>query len=462
MTRHYTLLFFILVLCLLPMRNTHQVPTAQASDTLQVTPTDNGVYLLWNPNSTTEHHEILLEVTPGTIPVLTTITSQVTPDTNHLPIVDDYTQSSSPIRLGTPVLVRGQRMVVATLQPRVYGYRNAIQRVITFAGRISNVTRATESAILGSAAPFLTTSTPPRRFTGKEWRIIINTPGMQKIPATLLRTLGIASQGSHLGRLVIQDANGTILPVARNGLNDNQLDPADALVFYAPPTNNRWNAKQTLWLRINDTPTSDMTTRIISDTTSVVQTSADELAQHQLPRIYEPSIAGADGDHWFLQRIRTDNTTPASEIPISPTWKGTAVAPFVTKATISGNALDTTAGPHTMNLTLNRLSNQVTWVGVGAWQQTLNITGIGAIHLFAGSNGISELLINTIQFARTTAIAPNIPFLLPQIGGYRAAAKLPTGSVIYDITDSTNPVIIQNTAQPDVMRSSTPTNECSS
>lgn len=109
-----------------------------------------------------------------------------------------------------------------------------------------------------------------------------------------------------------------------------------------------------------------------------------------------------------------------------------------------------------MNLTLNRLSNQVTWVGVGAWQQTLNITGIGAIHLFAGSNGISELLINTIQFARTTAIAPNIPFLLPQIGGYRAAAKLPTGSVIYDITDSTNPVIIQNTAQPDVMRSSTP------
>jgi Peptidase family C25 len=456
MNRHYTLLLFILVLCLLPMRNTHQVPTAQASDTLQIITNGNGVRLVWNPDTANEHHEILFEVTPGTTPVLTTITSQITPDINHLPIVDDYTQSSSPIHLGTPVLVRGHRVVVATLQSRVYGYRNAIQRVISFDGTISNVTQTNEYDLLRGSAPFLATSTAPHRYTGKEWRVTINTPGMQKIPATLLRSLGIASQGSHLGRLIIQDANGTMIPVDRTGLNDNQLDTADSLVFYAPPNNDRWNTKQTVWLRINDTTAGGMTTRVISDTASMVQTSAYELAQRQAPLIYEPTIAGEDGDHWFLQRIRTDNTTPASEITISPTWKGTAVAPFVTKAMITGNAIDSTAGPHILNLTLNRLSSNITWVGVGAWQQVLDITGTGTMRLFAQSTGISELLINTIQFARTTAIAPNIPFLLPQIGSYRASAKPPTGSVIYDITDSTSPVIIKNTTQPDVMRSNAP------
>jgi hypothetical protein len=94
------------------MRNTHQVPTAHASDTLQIITNGNGVRLVWNPDTANEHHEILFEVTPGTTPVLTTITSQITPDINHLPIVDDYTQSSSPIHLGTPVLVRGHRVVV--------------------------------------------------------------------------------------------------------------------------------------------------------------------------------------------------------------------------------------------------------------------------------------------------------------------------------------------------------------
>jgi hypothetical protein len=347
-------------------------------------------------------------------------------------------------------------MVVATLQPRVYGYRNAIQRVISFEGTISNVTQADENVILNSATPFLTTSIPPARFTGKEWRVTINTPGMQKISATLLRTLGIANQGTHLGRLTIQDANGTVVPVARNGLSDNQLDSTDSLVFYAPPTTDRWNAKQTLWLRINDTPAGGMATRVISDTTNVVQTSAYELAPSQIPHIYEPSIAGDDGDHWFIQRLRTDTTTPASEITISPTWKGSAVAPFVTQAIINGNAMDSTAGPHTLLFTLNRQSNSITWVGVGAWQQTLTIAGIGNLRLWASSTGISELLINSIQFARTTAIAANIPFLLPQIGGYRAVQPNLAGSTIYDITDSANPIIIQNTAQPDVMRSTIP------
>jgi hypothetical protein len=157
-----------------------------------------------------------------------------------------------------------------------------------------------------------------------------------------------------------------------------------------------------------------------------------------------------------MQRIRTDNTTPASEINITPTWKGTAVAPFITKVTISGNAMDNTAGPHTMNLTLNRSSNSITWIGVGAWQQVLNITGTGKMRLWAQSTGISELLINTIQYARTTSIAPNIPLLLPQIGNYRPLKKLPTGSVVYDISDAANPVIMQNVGQPEIIRSTAP------
>ncbi|MBM4412104.1 MAG: hypothetical protein FJ040_01450 [Chloroflexi bacterium] len=421
------------------------VPPARVSannaDVVIQTPRSGGVNITWSPPATDHNLELLFVVASGKTPTLTVLAQTQTIDTNNLPIVDDHAGlTNSAVKLGQIVQARGQSLVGIIIQPRFYDALGIPQRLTQVSFNVSDVTYISDVQSLTNARPFLRQGIAPRQYQANEWRVVAGS-GWQRIRGSDLIAAGLPVRNRFLNKLELHRGN-QLIPLLLTGLDDARIDTADEIVFFAPPVTSRWQATQTMWLRFGN-GAGRIATRVIPPVKVTATTTAWEIAQVRQPNLYEPTVAGQNGEYWFSQRLRLDASMESESITLQPSWKAPVARGAQVRATVQGHAQEDTAGPHV--LSLNGVTT--TWEGVGAWQQTLEDRGTSSV-LALRSDGISEILIDSVEYARSASIIVNVPYEIATPGWYRPSVAVNSTHRVFDITNPLAPVLIRNAFQP--------------
>jgi len=418
---------------------------ATTSDGVVVqTPRSGGVMIDWTPTGTNQNIELMFLVAAGSTPSLTILAQRQTIDTVTLPIVDDHSgNTNSAVVLGQIVEARGQKLVGVIVQPRFYDTAGIPQRLSQITFNVNNVTYLEDVRSLRSSRPFLQSSQAPRVFSANEWRIVTGS-GWQRLRGTDLIAAGLPARSRGLVNLELRQGS-QVIPLLIDGLEDFRIDANDEVVFFAPPVTSRWQRHQTFWLSIGTgvgrIEKRDMRREIVTATTQ-----ANEIVVVRNPRTYEPKVPGSQNEYWFSQRIRLDSSMPESEaIQLTPTWRAPVVAGAQIKAVVRGYANEDTAGPHV--LALNGV--EMEWEGVGAWQHTL-VDRSESHALTFRSDGVSEVVIDSVEYARTADIIANVVYEIPDAGWYSPVPSVKATILhrVFDITNPLTPVLLRNPYQP--------------
>lgn len=409
------------------------------------TPRAGGVVINWTPTSTTQNIELMFLVATGTTPSVTILSQRQSADSVTLPIVDDHSgNTNSAVVLGQVVRARGQTLVGVIVQPRFYDEMGIPQRLDQITFNVNNVTYLDDVKSLRSSRPFLATSQGPRVFWANEWRIVAGS-GWQRLRGSDLLAAGLPQKSRGLVNLELRQGT-QVIPLLIDGFEDYRIDANDEIVFYAPPVTSRWQRNQTFWLRMG-TGVGRIETREMRREIVTATTQANEVVMVRNPVTYEPTIPGLNNEYWFSQRIRLDASEPDSEVvQLTPKWKAPVAAVAQSKAVVRGHTHEETAGPHVLALN----GNEIEWEGVGAWQHTLvDSTSANPILTFR-SAGISEVMIESVEYARTADIVPNVVYETPDVGWY---SPIPSVTVtilhrVFDITNPLAPILLRNAYQP--------------
>lgn len=418
--------------------------SASAVSRVVQSPRSGGVNITWTPNQTDNNIELLFLVDAETAPSIVLLSQTQTVDTNILPIVDDHSgNTNNPVVLGQVVSARGQKIVGVTIQPRFYNENGIVQRLSYVSFNVNNVTYISDVQSLATSNAFLQTSQNPRTFAEHEWRVVTGS-GWQRIRGSELIDAGLPVQNNNLVKLEL--VQGTkVIPILIDGLEDNYIDANDEIVFYAPPIMSRWQRTQTFWLRFGD-GLRRIVKRDMPQVTVNASTQANEIVTVRTPTTYEPNIPGARAEYWFSQRIRLDSSMPGgSKITLEPKWKAPVAINVQTRVRVKGYTNEETAGPHI--LSLNRM--QVQWEGVGAWQQVLEDRSTTHVLRFR-STGVSEVVIDEVEYARTANIVPNVLYELPSAGWYQPIPSIQMTILhrVFDVTNPWAPVLLRNSYTP--------------
>ncbi|HEX6287893.1 MAG TPA: hypothetical protein VFZ66_01820 [Herpetosiphonaceae bacterium] len=272
-------------------------------------------------------------------------------------------------------------------------------------------------------------------------RVLVREAGMQHISGAAL-TRNIPS-GTSLdpARLHLAHA-GQDVAIQLIGAADGRLDADDELRFYAPEVGDRWNAASTYWLTVEDQPGRRMAVRAAGAGSAPLRTTAQESGRWQPRAIYDSTLPGPDGDHWFAAELRSGPEQAGGPISIPLTATLPRAAGPVT-ITLTGSAY--TTGPHRLELLAGAATASVEWIGTGDWRQTVTLdTDAPSVEVMllagAAANGIE---IDQVQWTRPVAL---------EVEGQGATFQGEPGSwryelhgiandqALYDVTDPAQPV----------------------
>lgn len=436
----------------------HLPSTVVRADTnLDIIPEGQGVRIRWQPDGESDNTELLFKVADGATPAFTIIDQTDALDSSRLPLVDDTSSSRDGASIGPVVRVRGQQYVVITLQPRVFASGN-YRTITTLEAFIDQATYVASLDQLSHHEPFLADSQAPASYPASNFRIFVNKVGLQKLTADMLIAAGMPASGPHLSTLQLHYKN-TDVPYHAVGLNDGVLDKSDFIAFYAPEPDDRWNPARTYWLSVAATAGTKMAV-VSSSAASRPQGNGFEIQRMRTGSIYEPLVAGPDQDHWFMQRLRTDDinasdTTGPVTIQTRLKWSARATTSTTIRATVNGSVMEHTAGPHMLTLSVGTTQRMVQWDGIGDVSQTIVIsnTRTAPPRLTLHTTGISEMLVDSVEFAQLATLISDVTFELPTAGVYQVSKKMPPDGIIYDITDPSQPVVRRHATNPDALES---------
>lgn len=443
------LLCMVLLVASVLMRPADVSASTTTNGVVIQSPRSGGVIIRWSPTTTDIHNiELMFLVEAGMTPTLTppaSATAQfvAVDDANQLPIVDDYMGlTDQAVAIGQVVRARGQNLVGVVIQPRFYATDGTVKRLSYIEFTVSNVTYLDDVTSLRSSASFLRSSQGPRTFLANEWRIVARS-GWQRLRGRDLIAAGLPAKSRNLVNLELWQGK-QVIPLLVDGLEDYRIDPNDEIVFYAPPVTSRWQRNQTFWLRMRSgagrIETREMPREVVSATTQ-----ANEVVLVRNPQTYEPKVSGTRNEYWFSQRIRVDSSMSDATIALLPRWKAPAVSGGQIQAKVTGYAHDETAGPHVLKL--NGVETE--WEGVGDWQYTL-VDRNSTYDLKFASTGVSEVVIESVEYARTADIIANVVYEIPDAGWYRPvpAVKVNILHRVFDITNPLTPILLRNAYYP--------------
>ena len=199
--------------------------------------------------------------------------------------------------------------------------------------------------------------------SGNAQKIIVEKPGIQRISGSSLAAAGLNLASTDPAKLQLWH-QGNQRPLQINGLVSGKLAPTSVLSFYAPSVGNRWNTTSIYWLAAGNTNGLRMATRSIAPANGTVRTSAWEKGEWVANRLYESSLPGADGDHWFHEQMVFSPSTPPT-LSISPDASlpraaGTASYTLTTSTRLGAAfQLDIQLGTNTQSLNWHSAPNQV-------------------------------------------------------------------------------------------------------
>ncbi len=295
-----------------------------------------------------------------------------TPQTASGDLRPALSEASTQLPPTAPVVVlregrmRGTRVVVLAVSP-IFARSSHTHAATRIAVSLPNATPLERGAseLLSRSTPFLANAPGPTNpVQGRALaQIRVAQAGMQRITGEALAAAGIDPATLDFTRLQLWH-NGTAVAMEAWGSSE--------LRFYAPEPGDRWNATDTHWLTIESGAGRRMPQRNArpgSDSISE-RTTAFERGNWRDNQIYDTSLPGPDGDHWFAKDLRTGpGQDPATlDVPLTPTLP--LVAGSVT-LTVTGSAY--TASAHTLQVALRGSTATTTWRGVGNWVETFTL-----------------------------------------------------------------------------------------
>ena len=141
-------------------------------------------------------------------------------------------------------------------------------------------------------------------------KITVAEQGIQVVSAQALADAGIDLTilnpemlqlylGSEGIALTVNDANG-----------NNLLEPDEQIRFYAPTPGDRWNSVDVYWLVAGESAGKRMGVRSAMPDSAPIRTTALERGVWEKNQLYESTMPGVDGDHWFARCMKGLETTP--------------------------------------------------------------------------------------------------------------------------------------------------------
>ncbi|OAN46069.1 hypothetical protein A6A03_02080 [Chloroflexus islandicus] len=274
------------------------------------------------------------------------------------------------------------------------------------------------------------------------WTIDVAAEGIQQISADALRALGLDLNEVPPHRLRLQRAGLTFpLEAVTSGAT------VTALRFYAPPPGDRWSATDRYWLTVEPTATSLMATRVAQPQTGD-QPAAIRITgswPSDPPTIYEPALAGFDGDRFFSRQLNA-----VAGAPVSATMTLAAPLPFAASGqmtvTLELATLVKHSGNHRLHLTTaGGWSTTITWSGSGMHRATVTLPAAVSVLTLTLDPvaGIDRVYLDRILFdapAQAAFSAPGAIFR-GQAGRFKySLSGAAAGAAVYDITNPQQPV----------------------
>jgi hypothetical protein len=301
-----------------------------------------------------------------------------TPQTSSGALRPALARATSPAVPSAPIVVlrdgrlRGERIVVLAVSP-LFQTEGALQAASQITATIPGVTLFDpDSASLDNASGFVQDApvTNPAA-SGQSWTIDVAQAGVQRLTGAQLAAAGLDLAALDPARLHVRGA-GVDLALDLRGSGDGRLDPADELRFYAPAPGDRWNAITRYWLTVEAGSAPRMTSRSVLPKQGALSASAIEAGVWRANALYDSTLAGPDGDHWFAVDLRSGPGQPAVSYDLTLTPR----LPLVSgpaSFTVSGSSY--TAGQHALTLQRGGATASATWSGAGDWTHTFTLDG---------------------------------------------------------------------------------------
>jgi hypothetical protein len=210
--------------------------------------------------------------------------------------------------------MRGQRLAVVAFSP-LYQQADTTYLVTRLTAHLPGLLASPQALSVASldaqraqpASDAILAPTNPAAWQSAV-KIHVRQPGIQRVAGADLLNAGL-SAGTHLDVLHLAYWGQPVALEIRDA--DGRLDATTELRFYAPPSahsNNvgdRWNDTVIYWLTVESVPGVRMTTRAMTPSTAPVRTTALETGVWEDNQLYESTMPGVDGDHWFAKALRS-------------------------------------------------------------------------------------------------------------------------------------------------------------
>lgn len=280
------------------------------------------------------------------------------------------------------------------------------------------------------------------------WRIRVSQSGIVQVLAATLSSAGMPI--AAISRLEVINTKGQRVALHRFDQNGNTVfDGSDWIRFYAPVPGDRFNAYDTYWLSIKDPGSPNMSTRN-APAGGGGATTAFERGVYVNNKLYDSTLAGTDGDHWFAANLRPFGANSSIWSFTPPT----RLPPTGANATVQVAFGSSTSGQHLVQLATNGNSNFANPTnvmnGVGMFTATFQIPNFnGASQFAARPNGIPEVILSdrvvwdqpvSLNFSGSGAA-----FVVKSVAGNVQMLSAPA-EALYDVTDALNPAIASNNA----------------
>jgi hypothetical protein len=350
----------------------------------------------------------------------------------------------SPVVVLREARVRGVHLALLAITP-VFVKEGALHAVTELEATLpgAKLLDADMSGLFAETGPFLASAPAPTNPAAAQraWTIRVTQAGIQQLTGADLAAAGVPLGDTP--RLQVHRAGREIALDMRDG-GDGRLDTGDVLRFYAPAPGDRWNAADTYWLTLAGSAGRRMTIRGASPAAAPLTTTAVERGVWRQNTLYDSTLPGPDGDHWYAADLRAGPGTASATLE-APVAASLPAAPGTTTLILSGSAY--TAGTHQLQVAIAGVSQVVTWSGAGPWTHHLAVAGVGAgaaLRLLPAAvpDGVEPDTIRwsrpaTLDFGgRGAAFAGLAGTWRYQLGGVGPSATL------YDVTDPAAPQLL--------------------
>jgi hypothetical protein len=270
--------------------------------------------------------------------------------------------------------MRGIRIVILAFSP-LFLQGAALRSATTLQATIPGAALFAGDAaqlLATSARPFTSAPAPTNPAAAVDAiKLRVTQPGIQRVTGAALAAAGINLTTLTPSHIHLR-FGGVELACEERGTADGHLDPADELRFYAPARGDRWNAADTYWLTIEPQPGRRMSIRDTLPGSALARTTALGDGTWRQNMLYDSTLPGPDGDHWFAGDLKTGpGAAPATlSLPLTPTLP---LASGAVTLTITGSTY--TADLHTLSVALGGAAQLATWSGAGDWTRTFTFTG---------------------------------------------------------------------------------------